>query len=235
MKKATLILIFVYIALWTFACLTSCVFGWLADPIEPVEPLEDCELQVITEPTFIKLRANTVTDLPEWAIIIWGTDTIQWIENFEIVADHIQILQTLAEANMSFDTMLVLDKTEAEGAVLKIDFILFFVEPPFGLEDVYIEWPAHSLWLWEKNPRSMYIGASLANDNDSALISTINQLPSWSVYGMHGTNLDSTRCDKVLGALLNNCKSGSTINWKGLPISQERIDQCEYQQVNLLL
>lgn len=216
---------------WT--CCFYCPGPFTLEGGEPCEPMEQ------DSPAFRKILVNDVGGMPPWAqIVSAGVDTVQWIQDFQEITDPVQALQDLVAAQVGFDTMLVLDFTQVtpgSGGTLALRFALFFTEPTNwqALQNLYIEWPGTRIWVWEKNPQSMLIG-DMATGNDSAVVATIQQLPSWLLYGMQGSQLDSLPADNILGALLE-CKAGGFIRWPSyMPISAARLAQAQSQGVLIL-
>lgn len=235
MRYATPILLFVSMFLWICA---ACVFG-AQEAIEP-EPLviDSCELQVITEPNFVKLESLYRIDLPEKVTITWGKYSAVWIDNFQEQGDEIAIMREIISNFITFDSMVVIDKTSTDNGVMVLDFTMFFRHPagnwvqPGGY-GIHFDWYGHRYYPWKKNEKSILLG-TMSNDAHEEVIQIIETFPSWLKFSLRHTSLDSIELDQVYVALLANCKCCASLDIRELPIAQARIDQFIYQEIILI-
>lgn len=240
----------IFIVFCIFAWCFSCVHGYLpvtevvipeGDPIDTAQVAvpDSCTPTPIVTPSFRKAYFQDFGMIDDSIIITAGLNGQRhtWINDFQIVESHTDIIRDIVDEYINFDTMLILDKTTIETGVISIQFALLFIRPEGSwttIPDIYFEFGSRRGLLWEKNPRSVYL-ADLPTGMDSALISTMKQIPQYAKFGCRGYVTDSIGYDNLLGVLLDSCKCCATIDWRDLPISQDRIDQCDYQNIILIL
>ena len=239
--------LFTYLLLMSFTAFFAvrCMYGFenlVITEGDPQELTDSCVLQDINTPNFRGIFALNTIPLQNKVTLKWGIYSVDWVSDSTIQMPIAEAINEIMGNYVSYDSMIVLDKTKIDGGKIVIDFAIFFRNPSGS---GWNSWPLNhpfvnfihegvgSYQVGKTNERSMLLG-SLANDSHDEVISIIEALPGWAKFNMRYTNLDSIQCDAIWSALLANCKTNATVDIRQLPISQERIDQFMYQNITLI-
>lgn len=228
------ILMVVLTFLWIFACTQGCVYGWLAEPV--IEGTQDtCTTFVQIDTPSVKCItvADYITDWSEEVRIGWRGDTTTWIDNFLVVdSSHVKILNDLVKGQMTFDSMVFIDKTSVISGVMKLDFTMCFVNPSGNFhfqtgDDIVFEWVAiplsKRLIVRVDNFGSIY---PPDESTQTELVDFTGYLRQWQKIGFFGVELDSTSMEPVYDAILGtDCKCCGILDLRGHNVSSERLQE----------